>query len=103
MTADDDQLYAVDGSRVWLSPSARELAAQYFGPGRQGEIQMAKYLRVRHSLAALTPPGIGTDALAPWLAAPGGLQQEYEATTGDAQQEEQGPLPDVVPTYTPLD
>src|SRR5262249_25672753 len=111
MTADDDQLYTVDGSRVWLSPSARELAAQYFGPGRQGERQMAQYLRLRHTMqqAALSPSNIGTDALAPWLTAPsGGLPQEYEGTTGDAQQEEQGPppdvaLPDVLPTYRPLD
>jgi hypothetical protein len=47
MTADnEDRLYRIDGSKVWLSPTAREYAAAYFGPGRKGEIEMAKYLRV---------------------------------------------------------
>jgi hypothetical protein len=46
----DDQLYRIEGSKIWLSPTAREFAAVYFGPGRQGERRMAEYLRMRQSL-----------------------------------------------------
>ena len=47
MTEDNEyRLYKVDGSKVWLSPTAREYAAQWFGPGRQGIREMAEYLRM---------------------------------------------------------
>src|SRR2546430_10785626 len=46
MTAADERLYRIDGSKVWLSPTAREYAAEYFGPGREGERKMAEYLRM---------------------------------------------------------
>ena len=47
MTADnEDRLYRVDGSKVWLSPTAVAYAAEYFGPGRQGVRKMAEYLRM---------------------------------------------------------
>jgi hypothetical protein len=46
MTAGDERLYKIDGSKVWLSPTAVAYAAEYFGPGRQGVIEMAKYLRM---------------------------------------------------------
>jgi len=45
-TEDEIQLYKIDGSRVWLSPTAREHAAQWFGPGQQGVRKMASYLRL---------------------------------------------------------
>jgi len=45
-TEDEFQLYKIDGSKVWLSPTAREYAAQWFGPGRQGVRKMASYLRM---------------------------------------------------------
>src|SRR5262245_26083987 len=93
MTGDDSDLYRVDGSKVWLSPTALEYAAQYFGPGRKGREQFARYLQLRHQMqtAALSPPNIGVhgDELATYLGDP-----EYEATTGDAQQEQQGLPPD---------
>src|SRR5262245_59202258 len=97
MTGDDSDLYRVDGSKVWLSPTALEYAAQYFGPGRKGREQFARYLQLRHQMqtAALSPSNIGvhSDELATDQGVPGGLQQEYEAT-GDAQQEQQGLPPD---------
>jgi hypothetical protein len=46
MTAGDERLYKIDGSKVWLSPTAVAYAAEYFGPGRKGVIEMAKYLRM---------------------------------------------------------
>src|SRR5262249_55702064 len=98
MTGDDSDLYRVDGSKVWLSPTAIEYAAQYFGPGRKGREQFARYLQLRHQMqiAALSPPDIGVhgDELATDLGVPGGLQQEYEVTTEGAQQEQQGLPPD---------
>jgi len=45
-TEDEFQFYKIDGSKVWLSPTAVEYAAQWFGPGRQGVRQMAEYLRM---------------------------------------------------------
>jgi|SRR5262245_45118044 len=109
MTNDDSDMYRVDGSRVWLSPTAVEYAAQYFGPGRQGVQQMAQYLRLRHQMqtAALTSPTAPMSDFSAYLGVPSGLPQEYEATTGDAQQEQPPPdmaLPDDgLPTYRPLD
>ena len=111
MTDDDSDVYRVDGSKVWLSPTAVAYAREYFGPGRQGVQQMAQYLRLRHQMqqAALSPSGIGvhSDELSSYLAAPSGEQQEYEATTGDAQQEQPPSdmaLPDdMLPSYRPLD
>ena len=115
MTADDSDLYRVEdgGSKVWMSPTAVEYAAAYFGPGRAGVQKMAEYLRLRHTMqtVALTSPTVPMSDLAQYLAAPSSPQQEYEgeAATGDAQQEQQGPpsdvaLPDdVLPNYTPLD
>jgi hypothetical protein len=47
---DDDRPYRVDGSKVWLSPDAKYWAEQYFGPGRKGLEQMAKYLLNRDRL-----------------------------------------------------
>jgi len=41
-----DEFYKIDGNKVWLSPTAREYAAEYFGPGRQGLRKMAEYLRM---------------------------------------------------------
>jgi hypothetical protein len=46
MTAGDERLYRIDGSKVWLSPTAVAYAAEYFGPGRQGVRKMAEYLRM---------------------------------------------------------
>ena len=45
--SNSDDFYRIDGSKVWLSPTARELAAEYFGPGRKGECEMARYLLLR--------------------------------------------------------
>jgi len=50
MTDDSERPYKIDGSKVWLSPTAREYAREYFGPGRGGERQMAEYLRMRQNL-----------------------------------------------------
>src|SRR5262249_41178268 len=95
MTNEDD-LYRVEGSKVWMSPTARELL-QGLGSGIKGDIERAKYLRMRHRIqqAALSPSGIGvhSDELAPYLAAPSGLPQEYEPATGAAKQEP--PPPDM--------
>src|SRR5262249_3240038 len=105
MTADDSEdLYRVDGSKVWLSPTAVGYAAQYFGPGRQGVQQMAQYLRLRHQMqiAALTSPTVPMSDFSSYLGTPS-VPQEY-----DAQQEQQPP-PDVaqpddtLPNYTPVD
>jgi hypothetical protein len=46
MTAADERLYKIDGSKVWLSPTAVEYAKEYFGPGREGVRKMAEYLRM---------------------------------------------------------
>jgi hypothetical protein len=84
MTADDGDLFRVDGSQVWMSPTALEYAAQYFGPGRQGVQKMAEYLRLRHQMqtAALSPSNIGTDAFAPGTAS-GEQDEEYQAAVGE--------------------
>ena len=84
MTNEDD-LYRVEGSRVWMSPTARELL-QGLGSGIEGDIERAKYLRMRHRIqqAALSPSNIGTDELAPWLGAPSGPQPEYETTVEES-------------------
>ena len=55
MTEDEFQLYKIDGSKVWLSPTAREYAAQWFGPGRQGVRKMAEYLRMVGGESETTP------------------------------------------------
>src|SRR5262249_36095951 len=89
MTTDDsEELYRVDGSKVWLSPTAVGYAAQYFGPGRQGVQQMAQYLRLRHQMqtAALTSPTAPMGDFSQWLSAASSVPQEY-----DAQQEQQPP------------
>src|SRR5262249_15306724 len=77
----EDDLYRVEGSKVWMSPTARQYAEQYFGPGKQGEIQMAQYLRLRHQMqtAALTSPTAPMSDFSAYLGAPSGLPQEYEA------------------------
>jgi len=90
----EDEFYKIDGQKVWLSPTALEYAREYFGPGRQGARQMAKYLMMQQ--AALTPPTAPMSDLAPYLRAPSGPQQEYEATT-----EEQAPPPEFLPDVTP--
>jgi len=89
----EDEFYKIDGQKVWLSPTALEYAREYFGPGRQGARQMAKYLMMQQ--AALTPPTAPMSDLAPYLRAPSGPQQEYEAT------EEQAPPPEFLPDVTP--
>src|SRR5215831_13360999 len=105
MTANDSDLYRVDGSKIWLSPTAVDYAAQYFGPGRQGVQKMAEYLRLRHTMqqAALTSPTVPMSDLAPYLAAPSGLPQEY---TAEEQQGQELPpdvaLPDTLPNV-PID
>jgi len=49
--ADDSDLYRIEGdSKVWLSPTALEFAQQYFGPGRSGREQFARYLLARERL-----------------------------------------------------
>src|SRR5215467_13111241 len=101
MTADESEdLYRVDGSKVWLSPTAVGYAAQYFGPGRQGVQQMAQYLRLRHTMqqAALTSPTAPMSDFSQWLSAPSSVPQEYEATEADVAQPD-----DALPTYTPTD
>jgi len=50
MADDSEQLYKIDGSKVWLSPTALEFAQQYFGPGRQGRERFARYLLARERL-----------------------------------------------------
>jgi len=87
MTTDDGDLYRVDGSKVWLSPTAVEYAAAYFGPGRAGVQKMAEYLRLRHQMqtAALTSPTAPMSDFSSYLAVPSGPQQEYEATGGEEQ------------------
>jgi len=61
MTEDNEyRLYKVDGSKVWLSPTAVEYAAQWFGPGRQGVREMAHYLRMVGGES-----GTGTEAAIP--------------------------------------
>src|SRR5215831_10686344 len=89
MTNEDD-LYRVEGSRVWMSPTALELL-QGLGSGIEGNIERAKYLRMRHRIqqAALTSPTAPMGDFSQWMSAPSGPQQEYEATGG----EEQAPLP----------
>src|SRR5215813_15601073 len=110
MTNEDD-LYRVEGSRVWMSPTALELL-QGLGSGIEGNIERAKYLRMRHRIqqAALTSPTAPMSDFSQWMSAPSSPQQEYEATGGEEQrqQEQQSPpdmaLPeDVLPTYRPLD
>src|SRR5262249_19064049 len=44
----DDRPYRIDNNKIWLSPTAREYAREYFGPGRKGEQQMAKYLLMQN-------------------------------------------------------
>ena len=55
-----DELFKIDGQKVWLSPTALEYAAQYFGPGRQGVQRMAKHLLMQQTPeqveAARNPP-----------------------------------------------
>ena len=105
----EDDLYRVEGSKVWMSPTARQYAEQYFGPGKQGEIQMAQYLRLRHQMqtAALTSPTAPMSDFSAYLGAPSGLPQEYEATGGEQQEQQLPPdmaLPDDgLPIYRPLD
>ena len=91
MTGDDGDLFRVDGSQVWMSPTAVAYAREYFGPGAQGVRKMAEYLRLRHQMqtAALSPSNIGTDAFASGTA-PGEQDEEYQAATG--AQEDQGLL-----------
>jgi len=95
MNDDSGDLYQVHGSKVWLSPTAVAYAREYFGPGRKGREQFARYLQLRHQMqtAALSPPGIGvhSDELSSYLAAPSGPQPDMA-------------LPDAaLPIYTPLD
>jgi len=90
----EGEFYKIDGNKVWLSPTALEYAREYFGAGRQGVQKMAKYLMMQQ--AALTPPTAPMSDLAPYLGAPRGPQQEYEATT-----EEQAPLPEFLPDAPP--
>jgi len=74
MNDDSGDLYQVHGSKVWLSPTAVAYAREYFGPGRKGREQFARYLQLRHQMqtAALSPPGIGvhSDELSSYLAPP---------------------------------
>ena len=55
-----DEFYRIDGSKVWLSPTALEYAREFFGPGRQGARQMAKHLLTQQTPeqieAARNPP-----------------------------------------------
>ena len=50
MSDDSEQPYKIEGSKVWLSPTAREWARQYFGNGRAADRKMAEYLLNRHRL-----------------------------------------------------
>ena len=64
MTEDNEyRLYKVNGSKIWLSPTAVEYAREWFGPGRQGVREMAKYLRMVASESET-----GTEAAIPELA-----------------------------------
>ena len=87
MTGDDSDLFRVDGSKIWMSPTAVAYAEQYFGPGSQGVRKMAEYLRLRHQIqtAALSPSNIGTDAFAPGTAS-GEQDEEYLAAVGQGDQ-----------------
>ena len=45
----EDDLYRVEGSKVWMSATARELL-HGLGSGIAGDIERAKYLRMRHQI-----------------------------------------------------
>jgi len=54
MTADDsEQLYKVDGSKVWLSATAREMARSY----GMTDVEFAKYLLNKQHLGEDYQPG----------------------------------------------
>jgi len=61
----EDEVFKIDGSKVWLSPTARAYAAEFFGPGRQGLRKMAKHLLLQQTPeqieAAHTPPPTARD------------------------------------------
>ena len=104
MNTSDDDLFRVDGSKVWMSQTAREMARSY----GMTNVEFAQYLRMRHRIqtAALSPSNISTDALAPYLAAPSALPQEYEAQAGEPQTENLPLNPEdtpYLPTVAPLD
>ena len=64
-----DEFYRIDGSKVWLSPTALEYAREFFGPGRQGARQMAKHLLTQQTPeqieAADTPPPTAQEEFLP--------------------------------------
>ena len=62
-TEDEFQLYKIDGSKVWLSPTAVEYAAQWFGPGRQGVRKMAEYLRMVGGESETAPAELPPEAM----------------------------------------
>jgi hypothetical protein len=102
MTAGDSDLFRVDGSKVWMSPTAVAYAREYFGDGHQGVRKMAEYLRLRHQMqtAALTSPTAPMSDFSSYLDAPSGIPQEYEATAGEPQTEPPPLDPEAVP-YLP--
>jgi hypothetical protein len=115
MTGDDD-LYRVDGSKVWMSPTAVQYAREYFGDGHQGVRKMAEYLRLRHTMqqAALTSPTAPMSDLGQYLGAPNWSGEEVQATEGDQQQPPMqddtsvdvlgvSPRDDFLPNVAPLD
>jgi len=56
----EGEVFKIDGSKVWLSPTALEYAREFFGPGRQGVRKMAEHLLLQQTPeqieAAHTPP-----------------------------------------------
>jgi|SRR5262245_10289537 len=66
---DADELFKIDGQKVWLSPTALEYAREFFGPGRQGVQRMAKHLLMQQTPeqieAAHNPPPTAREELLP--------------------------------------
>ena len=70
-----DEFYRIDGSKVWLSPTALEYAREFFGPGRQGVQRMAKHL-----LTQQTPEQIEAARNPPPMA-----QEDFQADVAPSQ------------------
>src|SRR5215468_4805658 len=64
-----DQLFRIDGNKVWLSPTALEYAREFFGPGREGVQRMAKHLLMQQTpeqiAAAHNPPPMAQEDFLP--------------------------------------
>jgi hypothetical protein len=102
MTADnEDRLYRVDGSKVWLSPTAVAYAAEYFGPGREGVRKMAEYLRMvgaDESGAEPAPTAVATEDFLPGVTPSENIEdrrQDPEYVRDKTMQQIWGPVANV--------